>query len=458
MENNRGNWSSNIGFLLAAIGSAVGLGNLWGFPYKMGANGGFAFLVIYLILVLLCGTIIMTIEMVIGRKTGKSPVLAMAQLGKQYKIVGWMGVLSAFIILGFYTMIMGWVVRYVVDFFQAMVGIDVFQGMDGGAYFGSVYGDTSTSLIYTFIAFAMTAVIVTGGISGGIEKFAKLAIPALFVLLLVVIVKGLTMPGAMDGVRFMFTFNPDSFNLFETVRVAGGQMMFSLSLGMGILITYGSYMSKDDNISVNAYIIPIADTVMALLAGFAIFPAVFALGMEPSGGPGLLFSTLHGVFNDMGAIGPFFGFIFYVLVLIAALTSTVSLVEVVAAHFIDSRLQRGKEPKRALVTGLACLAMFAISIPVIFDKLGEGGLPQPLGLIWLDFYDFLSEGLMMPTGALIMCLLVGWKLGMPFMDEEITLNGNKFVWRKFFVVCVRYVTPILFAILLISLALSFFGI
>lgn len=455
---NRGNWSSNIGFLMAAIGSAVGLGNLWGFPYKMGSFGGFAFLIVYLLLAVLCGVIIMTIEMVIGRKTGKSTVLALTQLGKQYKIVGWFGVLSAFIIMGFYTMIMGWVVRYVVDFAQAVVGIDVFHGMDGGAYFGSVYGNTTSSLIYTFIAFAMTAFIVMGGVSKGIEKFSKFAIPALFFLLIVVIIKGLTMPGAIDGVKFMFTFSASEFNLFDTVRSAGGQMMFSLSLGMGILITYGSYMNKADNISVNAYLIVIADTIMALLAGFAIFPAVFALDMEPSGGVGLLFSTLHGVFNDMGSIGPLFGFIFYVLVLIAALTSTVSLAEVVVSHFIDAQAAKGKPANRKWIAALSCLAMFLISIPVIFDKLGEGGLVQPLGLIWLDFYDFLSEGLMMPIGALIMCLLVGWKFGMKFLDDEITQEGNKFAGRKFFAICVKYITPVLFTFLLVSLALSYFGI
>ena len=244
----RGNWSSTFGFLMAAIGSAVGLGNMWGFPYKMGSNGGFAFLIIYLVLALLCGIVIMTIEMTIGRKTGKSPVLAMGQIGKRFKFVGWFGVLSAFIIMGFYTMIMGWVVRYVVDFFQAMIGIDVFAGMNGVEYFSSVYTDTTASFIYTFIAFALTSVIVMGGVSKGIERFSKIAIPALFGLLIVVIIKGLTMPGAGEGVKFMFTFDAENFNLFKTVRSAGGQMMFSLSLGMGILITYGSYMNKSENI------------------------------------------------------------------------------------------------------------------------------------------------------------------------------------------------------------------
>ncbi|MBQ4062058.1 MAG: sodium-dependent transporter [Christensenellaceae bacterium] len=454
----RGNWSSTFGFLMAAIGSAVGLGNMWGFPYKMGSNGGFAFLIIYLVLALLCGIVIMTIEMTIGRKTGKSPVLAMGQIGKRFKFVGWFGVLSAFIIMGFYTMIMGWVVRYVVDFFQAMIGIDVFAGMNGVEYFSSVYTDTTASFIYTFIAFALTSVIVMGGVSKGIERFSKIAIPALFGLLIVVIIKGLTMPGAGEGVKFMFTFDAENFNLFKTVRSAGGQMMFSLSLGMGILITYGSYMNKSENISRSAYIIPIADTIIAILSGLAIFPAVFALGMEPGGGVGLLFSTLHGVFNDMGAIGPFFGFLFYILVLIATVTSTVSLVEVVAAHFIDTRIDKGKPAKRKLVTGLCCLAMFVISIPVIFDKLGEGGMIKPLGMIWLDFYDFVSEGLMMPIGALVLCILVGWKLKMKFMDDEITLNGNKFVGRGFFAVCVKYVTPILFTFLIVSLILSYFGI
>lgn len=460
MEKERGHFGSNFGFLMAAIGSAVGLGNLWGFPYKMGANGGFAFLIIYLALVLLCGVIIMTIEMAIGRKTGKSPVYALATFGKRWRPVGWFGVGASFIIMGFYTVICGWVLRYVVDYFMTLIGQGTITSVDGVTYFTSAFGDITLNLIYTLLAFVITCVIVMGGIQKGIEKFSKVAMPALFVMLIVVIIKGLTMEGSAEGLEFMFTFKSEDFNFFNALRTAGGQMMFSLSLGMGALITYGSYMTKDSNISKNGWIIPIADTIMALLSGLAIFPALFALDMDPSGGPGLLFMTLHNVFDSMGAVGPIFGFVFYVLTLIAALSSMISLVEVSTSHFYDYQASKGKTPSRKKITFWVCLGMFIISLPIIFDKLGESGIFSWVPIKdkdGLDFYDFIASGVLMPLGGVFLSALIGWrKGGMAYLDDEIRVHDNKFVARGFFNVVVK-ITPAIMIVVLFSLLLSYFG-
>ncbi|WP_040212332.1 sodium-dependent transporter [Clostridium polynesiense] len=457
MENKRGQWGSNLGFLMAAIGSAVGLGNLWGFPYKMGANGGFAFLLIYLMLVAFCGIIIMSIEMSLGRKTGKSPVLAFAQIGKQYKFIGWMGVLSAFVILSFYSTIGGYVIKYMVDFILNIFGNNSFKGVGGAEYFASVFSNPVTSITYHILFMVITIGIVMGGVNKGIENFNKIAMPSLLVMLLVVIVRSVTLPGSVDGIKFMFSFSGAEFNFFKAVRAAGGQMLFSLSLGMGCLITYGSYLSKKENIVKNAFIIPIADTVFALMAGFAILPAVFAKGLDPASGPSLLFQTLHEVFNSMGYIGLILGFIFYMLALFAALTSSVSLLEVACAHFIDTRLEMGKSGNRRMVTAIVGTAVIIFGIPVALDALGSSGMYQPLGLCWLDFYDFLSEGIMMPLAAVFMSLLMGWKIGLGYMENEITLEGNKFIGKSFFAICIKYITPLLMSFVLISLALSFFN-
>ncbi len=464
MEHNRSQWSSNFGFLMAAIGSAVGLGNLWGFPYKMGANGGFPFLIIYLIMVILCGVVIVLCEMAIGRRTGKSPALAMAEFGKKYKFIGMFGILSAFIIMGFYSLLGGYTIRYCLayigDIFGASWGV---AGAEGGAYFSALVSQPWVGLAFHAIFVIIATLVVMGGVEQGIEKFNKIAMPALVVMLIIVAIRGLTLPGSSAGLDFMFKVDfsaistPSGF--FNVVRTAGTQMLFSLSLGMGAIITYGSYLSKKESIVRNSWIIPIADTIMAVLSGLAIFPAVFALGIDPASGVGLMYQTLINVFNGMGAVGPFFGAIFYFLVFIAAITSGISLMEVVSSHLLDSQVAKGKPANRKKVVALVGLAMIIIGIPVAFDQLGGGGLPQPLGLIWVDFYDFLSEGVMMPLGAALISLLVGWKWGKSgILEDEITQCGNKFTGKGFFLFCTKYITPLLMIFVLITTALSFFGI
>ena len=467
MEQKRDTFGSNLGFILTAIGSAVGLGNLWGFPYKMGANGGFPFLVIYLVFVIFCGVVVMGVEAVIGRRTGKSPVLALAALGKQYAFVGWFGVLSATIISGFYSVLIGYSVRYAVGFAVQIFGIEGFGGLVGGDFLSAYTTNVPAVLLYTLITLAATFLIVGGGIEKGFEKFNKVGIPALFILLIVIIIYNFTLPGASQGLVYMFTSKGmemagTEFNFLTAARTAAGQMLFSCSLGMGIMITYGSYLDKGSNISKNCWIIPAADTTAAILAGLAIFPAVFAQGGTPNGGVGLLFSTLHGTFISMGSIGNIMGFLFYALVIFAGMSSQISLSEVSASHLIDSSEAKGKPMGRKKAVGIMTLIIFVLSIPICLDQLGGSAITQ-LPLVsrigsLLDTYDFFTEGVMMPLGAIIMCLLVGWKKGMPWLEEEMTANGNKFYAKKFFEISVKYITPLMMTFVLVSLALSYLGI
>ena len=457
----RGQWGSSFGFLMAAVGSAVGLGNLWGFPYKMGVGGGFAFLIIYLILVVCVGFVVMIGELTLGRRTGKSVLGAYEELSGKCTILGIMGVLSPGLILGFYTMLGGYCIKYAIanlgDAFGAGWGVG---DVDTSAYFASFTTDQMQTIIYTFVFVALTVLIVVGGVSGGIEKFTKVAMPALFFMLLIVIIRSVTLPGAGAGLAFVFKPNFEVFTGAGWVKVlalAGGQMFFSLSLGMGIMITYGSYLPKDENIQFSGIMIPFCDTLIAVMAGMAVMPAVFAMGLKPGQGPGLLFITLQTVFNHMGAVGPLFGFLFYVLVFIAAITSSISLLEVLVSVAIDKMTEKGKTPNRKTVSIIFGIVVFALGALVSADGLGANGLPKPFGFIWLDFLDFLSEGLMMPIGALVMCLLIGWWLGPKYLEDEITLGGHSFKAKGFIMFCFRIVAPAFIFLVLLGQLDSFLG-
>ena len=473
MENNRGQWNSNLMFLLAAIGSAIGMGNLWGFPYKMGANGGLPFLLIYLVMVVFCGIVVQAVETVIGRKTGKSPIVALTMVAKKYRFVGWFGTLSAFIIMGFYTVLISYSIRYLCGYAVNIFGGDGFNGAAAGAdFFVAFTQNVPMVILFTVITFLLCAVFVMGG-TAGLEKFNKVGIPGLFVILIGIIIYNLTLPGSGQGYVFMFTakgmeMSGSSFNFFSAVRTAGGQMMFSLSLGMGAMITYGSYLGKNESIGKNAWIIPAFDTLAAIFAGMAIFPAVFATGNSPRSGPGLLYMTMFDVFKTMGGAGNVVGFLFNLLVIFAGVSSAISLMEVVTSSIIDCAAEKGKTRNRKSTTLLVALAMFVISIPVCLDQLGLAG---DQGFFWplysymgastqdlLDFYDMLAEGLMMPLGAIFMCLIVGYKKGFGWMKDEVCLGGKTWKAEGFFKVCVKYVTPILMAFVLVSLFLSYLGV
>lgn len=473
MDNNRGQWNSNLMFVLAAIGSAIGMGNLWGFPYKMGANGGLPFLLIYLAMVVFCGVICMAIEMAIGRKTGYSPIVAMGKVAKKFKFVGWFGTLSAFIIMGFYSVLIGYALRYFVGFSsQLLVGLNGFNGAEAGAdFFVGFTQDVPSVIFYTFITLALCLVFVAKG-TEGLERFNKFGIPALFLILVGIIIYDLFLPGATEGYTFMFTTKGldiagTEFNFFKALRQAGGQMLFSLSLGMGAMITYGSYLGKNESIGKNAWIIPIFDTLAAIFAGMAIFPAVFATGNNVNAGPGLLFITMQDVFTTMGNTGNLIGMLFYLLVIFAGVSSAISLMEVVTSSIIDMRAQKNKNSDRKSITALVAIGMFIISIPICADCLGLAG---DQGKFWglysylgagsqdlLDFYDMLTEGLMMPLGAMLMCIIIGWVVGFDWMSEEIESDGRVWKAKKFFKVTIKYIAPVLMLFVLVSLFLSYLG-
>lgn len=475
-ENKRGSWGSNFGFLMAAIGSAVGLGNIWGFPYKMGKNGGFAFLVVYLILVVLVGIVVMLGELTLGRKTGRGAVGAYVAFAKKYKWVGIMGVISGFVILAFYSVLGGMVMRYMIGYLLQIFGVDGFAGQ-GTGFFGFMLYDFGGQIFCYALFMILNVVVVMNGVQKGIEKFSSVAMPALFFILLFVILFVAFQPGAGGGYAFMFKPDFSVFDSFKSVlkvlKSAAGQMFFSLSLGMGCMITYGSYLGKKEDLQSNAIIIPAADTLMAILAGMAVMPACSAYGVDFGRGPGLLFVSMQQVFSNMGTFGNFMGFLFYFLVFLAAFTSSISLLEVCTAYQVDKNIDAGKEPDRQKVTAIYAFVIFIIGLPVALDALGSGGAAikapyEALGLAdasalpslidcWLDVYDCISEGILMPLGALVMSLLIGWRFQTKTLVDECELSGKKFWGYKYFNTCFKYVVPILMVFVLFGQIIDFFN-
>ena len=478
MENNRGQWGSNFGFLMAAVGSAVGLGNIWGFPYKMGMSGGFAFLLVYLVLAALVGVVVMLGELTLGRKTGKGTMGAYIAFSKKYSWVGFMGVFSGFLILSFYSVLGGMVMRYMIGFLLQLLGLDGFAAQ-GTGFFGFMLYDYGGILFFYALFMVITMLIVMGGIEKGIESFSSIAMPALFAILLFVIIYVAVQPGAAAGYAFMFkpdfsVFSNPDIGFFGVLKTAAGQMFFSLSLGMGCMITYGSYLSKNENLQKNAVIIPVADTIIAVMAGMAVMPACAAFGVDYGRGPGLLFVSMQTVFENMGSFGNFVGFMFYFLVFIAAVTSSISLLEVCTTYQIDKTIAKGKEPNRKKISCVYVIIIFIIGLPVALDALGSGAAAvkapyELLGLTtdspafamwndcWLDLYDMIAEGVLMPLGALVMSVLIGWVWKPKLIKEECELTGVKFWGYKYFEVCFKFVVPVVMAIVLYAQILDFFG-
>ena len=480
MEERKG-FGSNFGFLMAAIGSAVGLGNIWGFPNKMGANGGFTFLIIYLILAACCGFIVMMGELALGRKTGRGAIGAYRVLSKRFKWLGWLGVLSAFLILGFYCALGGYCLKYVTlnvgNLFHAGFGTGT---LDGAGVFGALMANQGEAVIYGLIFVALTMIIVMGGVGGGIEKVCSVGMPALFVMLVICIIRSCTLEGASDGLKYMFVPGwalangviKDAPDFFSVVSTAGGQMFFSLSLGMAAMITYGSYLDKKENLQKNAIIIVVMDTLVALMAGLCVIPGRFAL--DPTGklgGPSLLFVTMQNVFDRMGAAGPIFGILFYLLVVFAAVSSSISLLEAVVAHFVDKARDEGKGDKRKLYSLIGAIGAGILCVIVCLDALGNAGI-SPADILgmrvdpsdkvptwsadWLDFFDCIAEGILMPLGALLMSIMYGWELGPEVVHAEATCEGQKFGAYGWFKICIKYITPLAMLLVLYGQIKEFF--
>lgn len=433
---NRGQWASNIGFILAAAGSAVGLGNIWKFPYLAGANGGGAFVVIYLLMIVIIGSVIMLGEMAIGRNTHLSSVGAYKKLSEKWAFVGFIGVVVGFCILAFYSVIGGWVLNYIGKYL-----IGGISGAEAGNYFSGFIASTTQPIVWHLVFMVLCCVIVLKGIAGGIEKASKFMMPALFLLLVVIAIRSVTLDGAMEGIKFFI--KPDFSKVtIGTVMAALGQAFFSLSLGMGAIITYGSYLGNTENLEKNSVIIPAIDTVVALLAGFAVLPAVFAFGFEPGAGPSLMFITLPSVFDSM-PFGQFFGILFFILILFAALTSAISLLEVVVAFVIDTfKIERKK------ATIIISIILFFIGIPC---SLANGPVMKDVlifGYNFFDFMSFLAENLLMPLGGLLMCIFIGYVWGIDNISDEISCNGKyRFRSKPFFVIMIKYIAPVLIFII-----------
>ena len=344
MEERKG-FGSNFGFLMAAIGSAVGLGNIWGFPNKMGANGGFPFLILYLALALCCGVIIMLGELALGRKTGHGAVGAYQSISKRFKWLGWLGIAAAALIFSFYSALGGYCLRYVVVNFGNLIGAEFgTNGVGGADVFQGLLSQPDVSIAFALAFMLITMLVVMSGVGGGIERVCSVGMPALFFILIICIIRSCTLPGAVDGLKYMFVpgwavangIIDEAPGFWRVLTAAGGQMFFSLSLGAGVMITYGSYLDKKQDLGKSTMIIVGMDTVVALMAGLCVIPGRFAL--DPSGalgGPELLFITMQNVFDKMGPAGPVFGILFYLLVFFAAISSSISMLEVIVAHFCD---------------------------------------------------------------------------------------------------------------------------
>ncbi len=448
MNEKRSTFTGKLGFILTAAGSAVGLGNIWRFPYLAAKYGGGIFLLVYLVLTVTFGFALMAAEISLGRKTGLSAIGAFKALDKRFTWVGYIAGLVPAIILPYYSVIGGWVAKYL---FAFVSGDAAAAATDD--YFGSFISSTGEPLVWFFVFMALTAVIVLLGVDKGIEKVSKIMMPVLVVLTLFVAIYSMCMPGAMDGVLYYIT--PD-FSRFSatTVLAAMGQLFYSMSLAMGIMITYGSYMKKDVNLEQSVRYIEIFDTGVAFLAGLMIIPSVFAFSGGDAAslgkGPSLMFVTLPKVFDSMAG-GTFIGAIFFLLVLFAALTSSISLMETVCSILMDKLHWERK---------FTCLIVFLFCILLgVPSSLGYGiwDSVRILGFQILDFFDFISNSVIMPVLAFLTCIFVGYVVGTkPFIDE-ISLTG-KFKSEKLFVVIIKYVAPVCIVLILVSSVLDAMGI
>ncbi|WZL72450.1 sodium-dependent transporter [Clostridiaceae bacterium 35-E11] len=440
-NNQREQWGSKLGFLLAAAGSAVGLGNLWKFPYMAGQNGGGAFVLVYFVMLILVGFTLMTGELIIGRYTQLNAIGAYRKIDKKLTWVGALGVLAAFLILSFYSVVGGWVISYVVKTVTGGLATSDTEAL--GSIFGQLVSGTVEPIVYHGIFMIITLTIVYGGISGGIEKASKIMMPALFIMIIALAIRSLTLPGAGAGVKFLLY--PDFSKItIEVILNALGQVFFSLSLGMGIIITYGSYLGKSENIPQSAVFIPLVDTAVALLAGLAILPAVFALGFEPTQGPGLMFVTLPAVFSKM-PLGTFFALIFFLLVLVAALTSSISLLEVCVSYVVDEW-----KWNRKTATGILALVIFLVGIPASLSNGPWADITLIKGKGFFDTYDFIASNIFLPIGGLMSSIVIGWLWGLDKALKEATNDGKiQFVMAPVWSFLIKYVAPVAILIVFI---------
>ena len=436
----RSNFSNKLGFVLAAAGSAVGLGNIWRFPYLAAQYGGGTFLLIYLILAVTFGFTLMIAEISLGRKTGLSAIGAFRSLDKRFNFLGILAVIVPVIIFPYYSVIGGWVVKYL---FEYLRGSTSALAEDG--YFPGFIADSAQAEIWFLLFGLMVAAVLFGGVKQGVERVAKVMMPLLVVLAVFVACYSVTRPGALEGVKYFLIPNFANFS-WMTVVAAMGQMFYSLSIAMGILYTYGSYIKKDVDIEKSTKQVEIFDTAIAMLAGLMIIPAVFAFsGGDPDtlkAGPSLMFITLPKVFASMG-FGTGAGILFFLLVLLAALTSAISLAESGVSTFED---QFGLSRRKSALLMGAVIVLFGSASALGFGALDFVSL---LGMSILDLFDFLTNSLMMPLAALSTCILVTRVVGLDKISKEIE-QSSRFKRKKMYYVFMKYLAPVCIVIILFS--------
>jgi len=448
MSNQREQWGSKLGFILAASGSAVGIGNIWKYPHMAGQNGGAAFTVVYLVCILVVGLSIVIAEFVIGRRTQLSPVGAFEKLAPKtnWKWVGFLGVASAFVILSFYGVVGGWIMKYII--ISVTGGFKELAGDPAAAssVFNNFITGTWSPIFFQVIFMTVCIWVIVNGVKGGIEKWSKIMMPLIIILLGALAVRGMTLPGGMEGISFLFKPRFEDLTA-SSVVLALGHSFFTLSLGMGTMITYGSYLGRKQNLLNSALWVIALDTAIAMLAGVAIFTTVFALGANPAEGPGLIFVVLPSVFPQLDA-GTLWGTLFFFLLFMAALTSAISILEVVTAYFID---QKGWTRKKATIR-------FGIVITIVgvFCSISLGGginITAFLGMPFFDFMDDLSSKYMLPIGGMLTAIFVLKKWRVPNFFNELK-NGLKIINLSEGTVKVLFEVLILF---LLSIAAAVIG-
>ena len=417
MNNVREQWGTRIGFILAASGSAVGIGNIWKYPHMAGQNGGAAFTLVYLVCILVVGLPIVVGEFVLGRKTQLSPVGAYDQIapGSFWKWIGFLGVASAFVILSFYGVVGGWILKYtfasLTGGFEALVN----DPEGAGTMFNGIITSTWEPIFWQVIFMALCTWVIVNGVKGGIEKWSRIMMPLIIFILIILAVRGLTLPNGKEGLAFLFKPRFEDLTA-SAIVLALGHSFFTLSLGMGTMITYGSYLDKKQDLVGSAIWVILLDTAIAMLAGIAIFTTVFALGADPAEGPGLIFVVLPTVFPQLAG-GTIWASLFFVLLFMAALTSAISILEVVTAYFID---QKGWDRARATI-----IFGTVITVVGVFCSLSLGGginLTGFLSMSFFDFMDYLSSKYMLPIGGMFMAIFILYRWGVPSFVSELEVG------------------------------------
>lgn len=442
----REQFGSAIGVIAATAGSAIGLGNIWRFPYVTGENGGAAFLLIYIVLMLGIGVPVMLSEMIIGRKSQSNAIGSFKKLVPQtyWWLIGLMGVFASFIILAFYSTVAGWTLHYMYSSVTHNL-----LGQNYEVFFLDFKDSSFMPVVWHIVFMILTVFIVLAGVKKGIEKYTKLLMPLLFLLIIILCVRSVTLPGASRGLEFLF--RPDFSKIdANAVLAALGQAFFSLSIGMGTIITYASYIQKKENLSKIALSVTFADFALALLAGIMIFPAVFAFGIEPSSGPGLVFMTIPSIFEQI-PFGNIFAIIFFLLLAIAALTSSISLLEVIVAFSVEElKLKRRSatiiSAILATIMGLFCTLSWSTFKNFSINVAADGEMGGTKTMYFFDMMDFLASNILLPLGGMLIVIFVGWKLGKKRAIMELS-NENKLKSKLFDLVffIIKYIAPIAIA-------------